>query len=207
MNYKDFNVYELVSQITENEEATDILFEKYRPLIYSTAKRLYAENNPSGLDLNDLVQEGMIGFSVALSTYNEHKDTLFFTYAKKCIETKIISAVVGANRKKHTILNTSISMEAIDGDDVKASLDKFIGDNESNPESIIIDREDVNLLVKRLEEEFTDFECQVFDLRKNGFTYREIAEVLDTDPKKIDNALQRIKHKVKNYLDNHKENL
>ncbi|MCI9084357.1 MAG: sigma-70 family RNA polymerase sigma factor [Bacilli bacterium] len=208
MNYKDLNDYELISKVTESEEATELLFKKYSPLIIRVAKKIYDDNsnyNHSGLELADLIQEGMIGFSTAINTYNEHKDTLFFTYAKKCIESKIITSIVGANRQKHSFLNSSISMEAIGEDEFSSRLDKFVGDINSDPELILIDIENVNGLVAELMGELTVFESQVFDLKKSGFTYREIAEVLDTEPKKIDNAIQRIKVKIKNYLNKHND--
>ena len=200
MEYKDLNDFELVSYVMNNEEVTDVLFEKYRPLINSVAKRLYNDNQNLGLDFNDLVQEGMVGFSIALNTYNEHKDTLFFTYAKKCIESKMYTMIKGANRLKHQILNSSISMDAAFEDNLNSSLDRFIGDNTSNPESVLVDNENVLELIEGVRKEFTDFESQVFDLKKSGFNYREIADVLDVDPKSVDNALQRIKLKIKNYL-------
>ena len=201
MEYKDLNDFELVSYVAYNEEVTDFLFEKYRPLISSLAKKLYNANQNIGLDYNDLVQEGMVGFSTAINTYSEHKDTLFFTYAKKCIESKMISMIVSASRLKHQILNNSLSMEAIDSEEFNNSLDKIIGDKTSNPEDIAIDNENLLELINSLNQEFTDFESQVFDMKKSGFNYREIAEVLDVDPKKVDNALQRIKAKVRTYLE------
>jgi RNA polymerase sigma factor, sigma-70 family len=201
VEYKDLNDFELVSYVADNEEVTDFLFEKYRPLISSLAKKLYNANQNIGLDYNDLVQEGMVGFSTAINTYSEHKDTLFFTYAKKCIESKMISMIVSASRLKHQILNNSLSMEAIDSEGFNNSLDKIIGDKTSNPEDIAIDNENLLELINSLNQEFTDFESQVFDMKKSGFNYREIAEVLDVDPKKVDNALQRIKAKVRTYLE------
>ena len=201
MNYKDLNDYELVSYVMENEEATDILFEKYRPLIYSIAKKLYNENQNIGLDINDLVSEGMVGFSIAINTYNEHKDTMFFTYAKKCIESKMYSSLRGATRLKHQILNSSISMEAFE-EEFELNLEDLIGDNSSNPENIAIDNENVMELPENLQKEFTDFELQVFNLKKNGFGYKEIAEALEIEPKRVDNAIQRIKNKIKKYLKN-----
>ncbi|MCI9110334.1 MAG: sigma-70 family RNA polymerase sigma factor [Bacilli bacterium] len=205
MNYRDLNDYELVSKVAENEEITDILFEKYMPLIRNVVKRLYDENQNSGLDFNDLVQEGMIGFSKAINTYNEHKDTLFFTYARKCIEHGIITSIINANRKKHSVLNNSLSMEAPNKDE-DDSIEKFISDKMSDPEAILLDFENVNILTKNLKQELTSFEEQVFDLRKSGFTYREIAEVLNVEPKRVDNALQRMKNKVKEYIENNKHN-
>lgn len=205
MRYQDLNDYELISQVSDNEEVIDVLFEKYKPLIVSIAKKLYLDNQNSGLEINDLIQEGMVGFSVALNTYNEHKEALFFTYAKKCIESRMISTVVSANRLKHKLLNNSLSMEAIDSDDFNNSLDRIIGDANSDPEAIIVDNENVNLMIKNISKELTDFESQVFELKKSGFNYKEIAEVLDVEPKKIDNALQRIKAKIRTYLNNKEE--
>jgi len=204
MDYRNLNDYELVNEVSGNEEATDILFKKYMPLIRNIAKKLYDENRNSGLDFNDLVQEGMIGFSKAINTYNEHKDTLFFTYAKKCIEHGIISSTVNATRKKHSFLNNSISMEANHREDFDDSIERFLSDKASDPESILLDFEDVNLLIENLKQELTPFEEQVFNLRKSGFTYREIAEVLETEPKRVDNAMQRMRGKVKDYVEKHR---
>ena len=201
MEYKDLNDYELVSKVAENEDVTEILFEKYRPLITTVANKLYTTYKPSGIDVSDLIQEGMIGFSMAINTYLEQKDTLFFTYASKCIERKMISSLVSANRQKHKILNNSISMEAIEEGDF-LSLDKIVGDNRTNPEDIAIDNENTIELFEYLKEDLTTFESEVFELKKSGFTYKEIAEVLDVEPKKVDNALQRIKGKIKNYIEN-----
>ena len=197
MNYEDLNDYELVSYVMNSEEATDILFEKYKPLIYSIASKMYKDN--LGLDLNDLVSAGMIVFSIAINTYNTHKETLFFTYAKKCIETKIATLLKSATRQKHRLLNDSISVEAIE-EEFKIDLDKIIGDDQKNPEKIMVDNENVNELIIGIKKELTDFELQVFELKKSGFNYREIAEAMGIDDKKIDNAIQRIKNKIKKYL-------
>lgn len=207
MDYRDLNDYELVSKVAENDEITDILFNKYMPLIRNISKRLYDEDKNSGLDFNDLVQEGMIGFSKAISTYNEHKDTLFFTYAKACIEHSVITSMVNANRKKHSVLNNSISIEATHKEDTFDSIERFVYDKSSDPETVLLDFENVNILVDNLKQEMTPFEEQVFDLRKSGFTYREIAEVLGVeDPKRVDNAIQRMKSKVKDYVENRENN-
>ena len=198
MNYKELNDYELLNLVKDNEEATNILFSKYKPLIVMSAKKLYNENTLKGYDLNDLIQEGMIGFSMAISTFNENKNVLFYTYAKKCIESKILNCLARDNRKKHQILNTSISMDVTKTDE--PALIEFIGDNENNPENIIIDRENYQISIKKLEQKLTEFESQVLNLKINGFNYAEIASILDIDKKKVDNALQRIRQKAKKTL-------
>ena len=129
MDYKDFNDYELLNYIAEgNEDANNIIIKKYEPLIIKIAIKMlpYCKNN--GLDKNDLIQEGMIGLNHAIDKYHEMEDTLFYTYAKKCIERKIISVVIASNRNKNKILNESISY-----DDEENLLLKFIKDTNPNP--------------------------------------------------------------------------
>lgn len=196
MDYKDYNDYELIEYINEgNEDANNILIKKYEPLIIKIATKMlpYCKNN--GLEKNDLIQEGMIGLSHALDRYQEQKDTLFYTYAKTCIERKIISVVIGSNRNKNKILNESISY-----DDEENLLLKFISDTNQTPEEAVLNVAIEEDLVNRINKVLTDLEQQVFTLLINGFKYKEIAEVLDKDQKSIDNAIQRIKNKIKKEL-------
>lgn len=196
MEYKDFNDYELLDYIAEgNEDANNIIIKKYEPLIIKIAIKMlpYCKNN--GLEKSDLVQEGMIGLNHAIERYHEQKDVLFYTYAKKCIERKIISVVIGANRNKNKILNESISY-----DDEENLLLRFIKSQTPSPEEEILNLEIEEDLLQKIKEVLTDLEEQVFSLLISGFKYREIAEILDKDQKSIDNAIQRIKTKIKNTL-------
>ena len=197
MDYKDFNDYELLDYIAEgNEDANNIIIKKYEPLINKIAIKMlpYCKNN--GLDKSDLVQEGMIGLNHAIDRYQEMEDTLFYTYAKKCIERKMLSVVIASNRNKNRILNESISY-----DDEENLLLKFIKDTNPNPEEFMIDIELENDLIERIKEPLTDLEDQVLELLISGFTYKEIAEILDKDSKSIDNAIQRLKTKIKKVIE------
>ncbi len=202
MNYRDYNDYELLSYISEkNEEASEVLFEKYRPLILATANRMLGYCKNTGLELNDLIQEGMLGLNLAMNSFDEEKDTSFYTYAKMCIERKIISQVVSSRRLKHKVLNDSLSLENTDENNTDYVYDKSLTDNSYNPEEILFNGENEKDLVKEVSDILTDFEAQVFELKINGFDYKEIAEILDKDIKAIDNALQRIKVKIKKLKD------
>lgn len=199
--YKDYNDFELVDLIAEsNEDATNIMYKKYEPLIYKIAKKMLKHCQNTGLELNDLIQEGMLGLTSAINNFTESKETLFYTYAKTCIERRMISTVLASRRLKHKILNDSLSIEKTNEQGVSITLDYFLSDNTINPEHLIINEENKNEIYKTLEEELTSFEMQVFDLRMNGFEYKEISEILDKDAKSIDNALQRIKIKIKNFI-------
>lgn len=197
MNYKDFNDYELLSYVAEgNEEANNIIIKKYEPLINKIALKMqpYCKNN--GLDQNDLVQEGMIGLNHAIDRYQERENTLFYTYAKKCIERKMISVIISANRAKNKILNESISY-----DDEENLLIKLIRANTPSPEEEVLNIELQKNLLNDIREVLTDFEKQVFDLLIVGFKYKEIAEIFDKDQKSIDNAKERIKNKIRKMLE------
>lgn len=198
MEYRDYNDYELLDFICEgNEDANNIIIEKYTPLICNLASKLlkYCHNN--GIDYNDLRQEGYIGLNYAIQHFQEEKSTMFFTYVKKCIERKMISAIIKSTRLKHKALNDSISF-----DDEDNMLLKTLKDNQSDPELLLEKYELEDSLMKKIKKSLTTYENQVFELYLAGFNYKEIAEILDKDCKAIDNAIQRIKIKVKKSLQN-----
>lgn len=200
MNYRDYNDNELLSYISENnEDATDILYKKYMPIIKSLAKKMYQYTTRNGIEISDLEQEGLLGLSSAIAEYDESKDVTFYTFAKTCIERKIISAVIATRRLKHKFLNDSLPLE-IESNGNRISMEELLGDNKENPEEIMIDTENFNELIKKAEAVLTDFEMQVFELRISEFGYKEIAEILDKDYKSVDNALQRIRMKLKKVL-------
>ena len=178
-----------------NEDANNIIIKKYEPLINKIAIKMlpYCKNN--GLDLNDLVQEGMIGLNHAIEKYQEMENTLFYTYARKCIERKIISVVVSSNRNKNKILNESISY-----DDDENLIIKFISDTSPSPEDLLISEEIKEKMLLKIKDKLTELEESVFTLMINGFKYKEIAEILDKDEKSIDNTIQRLKSKIRKVI-------
>ena len=196
MNYKDFNDYELLEHIYScNEDANEILIYKYRPLTVNLAKKLIKYCN-GGIDLNDLIQEGLVGLNEAINSFREDKETNFGTYAKLCIQRRMYSLVKSTRTYKNKILNESISLE----DDDETNIDKFLVDNSSNPSDMVEENEYQEKILKELNNQLTDLEKQVFELKKNDFNYKEIAEILDKDSKVIDNTIQRIKIKLKKIM-------
>ena len=202
MNYREINDYELIDYIREdNEEANKILFDKYKPLMEQNARRLLKYCKYSGLELNDLVQEGMLALNQALKTFNESKETIFFTYARTCIERRQISAVLSSQRNKHKALNEAIPYELYNEENGIEKSSSILLDNSYNPESIVFDSENGNELISKIKKTLTIFEDQVFDLKVAGFNYSEIAEILNKEKKAIDNAIQRIRNKIKDCVD------
>lgn len=201
--YDDISDNELLDKVADNEIATETLFEKYRPLITGIAKKIYYSNKVNGIEVNDLIQEGMVGFSIAINTYDETEQASFYTFARMCIIRKIMSSIYAACTQKHQILNESISVENISEDPI--TKEKIFSDYDSNPENLLISGENTKELMNEIEKGLTNLECEVFELKTAGFNYKEIAEILDKDPKSIDNAISRIKTKVNKYLESKKE--
>lgn len=197
--YENLNDYELLDQVADNEFATETLFEKYKPLIYGIAKKAYYTHQNTGLEMNDLIQEGMIGFSIAINTFDDQKKTTFFTYARTCIMRRVNSTIVAANRLKHQILNESISVEILDSE--TNTDNQILSDTKNNPESLLIENENVQEIKKIIDSELTEFEKKVCDLKTSSLDYKEIAEILNKTPKSIDNAFSRIKAKIQKSLE------
>ena len=198
--YDNLNDYELVSQAQElNEDAINILNEKYRPLIQKKCRKYIKYLKNKGLELEDLYQECILAFNDAITNFNELDDVSFYTFQNLCIDRKLVSELVKHNREKNKILNEAVPLEIYEkGKEV--NLEDLIRDSKPNPELGIVQEEDLNLLIDNVLSELTDLEEIVFKLKIEGFNYKEISDILDKDEKSIDNAIQRIKQKMKALL-------
>ncbi len=152
-----------------------------------------------GLDYNDLFQEGMIGLQSAIDNYKEQKNIKFSTFAFICIKRKILTAVKLASSKKHSILNESYSLDyQTDDDNYDFSNTVYITEN--NAEDLLVGKENKEYFNKRINEEFTNLEKQVYELRLNDFTNEEISNMLGKSYKSIESTLFRIRIKLKKIL-------
>ncbi len=198
MKYQTYNDNELLSYIAENhEEAGEILYEKYKPLIVKTANKMYKGCQATGIDVNDLIQEGMLGLHQATKSYSERKNASFYTFAKTCIERKMLSLIVSAKRQKNKILNESLSLDVEADNGERLNLEELVGSDKDDPFRCLLAAESEYELLEKIQQQLTDLENKVFLLKVHGFDYNEIGVVLGKSPKSIDNALQRIKSKIK----------
>lgn len=197
-SYRDYNDFELLDLICElDEDASSILYEKYKPIIVSKAKNMFRDYNHLGLDIDDFIQEGMIGLSEAIRDYRHNKDAKFNTFATICIDRKMNSALVKASRKKHKNLNEAMSLDYVSGESNRTLSDFLDDKNNINPEEYFVMLETERELYNSIRLKLTDLENRIFDLKIGGLSYKQIAEILDKNDKSIDNAIQRIKAKIK----------
>lgn len=194
---------ELILRLRDGEEPiTDYIMDKYKNLVKSKAKSMYI----LGADNEDLIQEGMIGLFKAIRDFDSGRDASFYTFADLCISRQIYTAVRASGRQKHMPLNTYISLYSNmteEGDKAgteMALVNALSSKDEQNPEELLIDRENVEVIERAIDRELSVFEKQVLDLYITGMSYSQIARVLGKDEKSTDNALQRIKGKLRKVL-------
>lgn len=201
INYDELNDYELVSMAQEqNEDAIDLLHKKYQPIIYRKCRKMLKYLHSKGIELADLIQEGNLAVELAIQRFNSNDDVSFYTFVNLCIDRQLMNILNITTRNKHKILNEAISLE--NNGDSETSLIDTIEDSSYNPEQELITEEQIKDLYQDIINELTNFESFVFGLRIQGLSYREISDILDKDIKSVDNAVQRIKQKIKSILDN-----
>ena len=194
---------ELIDRIRQGEsQITEYIMEKYKNRVRKKAKSMYI----LGADNDDLIQEGMIGLFKAVRDYDAGRDASFYTFADLCVSRQMYNAVQASRREKHAPLNSYISLYedmAETEEDGAMELVNVIASNiETNPEQIFIDKENVAQIEAIIEKELSSFEKQVLDLYITGMAYSQIAKVLGRDEKSTDNALQRLKTKLRRAVNN-----
>lgn len=196
-DYGQMTDEELIDHLRSGEESImDYVCDKYKNLVRSKAKSMFI----LGGDNEDLIQEGMLGLFKAVRDYDSGRDASFYTFADLCISRQMYTAVQASKRQKHLPLNTYVSFYSTAlGQEEKegALMDSLEDKKEQNPEELFIDKERVAFLEAAIERELSSFEKQVLDLYLTGMSYSQIAKVLGRDEKSTDNALQRLKSKIR----------
>lgn len=168
---------ELVVCCRSDEKYIYSLIARYVPLVKSRASCF---SGGASSDIDDLMQEGFLGLIGAIRSYNPEKESSFATYANVCVTNKMRSAL----SKTKT-------------NDIPAEED---GDGEpdiNTPETIFFEKESNTEIEKVMSTHLSEKERTIFRLFLQGSTYEQIAVKLDTNTKTVDNALQRVRKKLK----------
>lgn len=200
---KEHSDEELIMRYRDGEERSiEQIMEKYKNLVRKKAGSMFI----LGGDRDDLIQEGMIGLFKAVRDYDAGRDVSFYTFADLCISRQMYTAVQASSRQKHFPLNTYISLYSRyakndeDGQEGEELLGALPGEQGLNPEEMVLEQERVEWMEEAITKQLSPFEKQVLDLHITGMAYTEIAKVLGRDDKSTDNALQRIRGKLRKVL-------
>lgn len=179
--------------------ALEYLIKKYKNFVRAKARSYFL----IGADKEDIIQEGMIGLYKAIRDYREDKLSSFRAFAELCITRQIITAIKTATRQKHIPLNSYVSLNKpiYDEESDRTLLDVLSGVKITDPEELIIGREELNHIENKIGEILSDLEWEVLMSYLQGKSYQEIAVDLERHVKSIDNALQRVKRKLERYLE------
>ena len=200
--FKEESDEQLIVRIHDGNEPDiiDYIMNKYKNLVRKKAGSMYI----LGADRDDLIQEGMIGLFKAIRDYDIGRDSSFLTFADLCVSRQMYSAIQASARKKHGPLNSYISIYARREDsetDAEYSLEDILESNSSLiPEEHVMEQENLKALEEAIDKELSPLERQVLDLYVTGMSVKKISAVLGRDEKSTDNAMQRIRHKLKKYL-------
>jgi len=205
--YENLTDEEIVLEIKEghNNLALNYLINKYRNFVRAKARSYFL----IGADREDIIQEGMIGFYKAIRDFRNDKLSSFRAFAELCVTRQIITAIKTATRQKHIPLNSYISLNKpiYDEESDRTLLDIISGARVSDPEELVISREEFVDIERKMEEILSDLEWRVLMSYLDGKSYQEIAAELNRHVKSIDNALQRVKRKLERYMETRNDNI
>ena len=195
MSMTELTDEQLIGLIREGDgEAERLLYERYKQLVRSRAHSYFL----IGADHEDLVQEGMLGLYKAVCEYDVNKAASFKSFAELCVTRQILSAIKNATRKKHTPLNhyVSLNRSPIAETDDLTLVDSIRSLRVADPEEVVIGRENFDQMVQYLEKALSPMERRVLGLYLDGLSYPQIAARIEKPLKSVDNAMQRVKHKL-----------
>ncbi len=176
-----------------DENAIEKLLSSYKPLVNKIARSYFL----TGGDIEDLVQEGMIGLYKAIKTFKKGKTASFMTYAGTCIKNQIQTAVRIASSEKNMVLSTALPIERNDSfDDEEEEIEIVLPSPLPKPDEKVENKENFETITKQIVKSLSQLELKILISYLKGFNYSEIAQQNNISKKSVDNALSRIKTKL-----------
>lgn len=176
-----------------DENAIEKLLSSFKPLVNKIARSYFL----TGGDIEDLVQEGMIGLYKAIKTFKKGKTASFMTYAGTCIKNQIQTAVRIASSEKNMVLSTALPIERNDSfDDEEEEIEIVLPSPLPKPDEKVENKENFETITKQIVKSLSQLELKILISYLKGYNYSEIAQQNNISKKSVDNALSRIKNKL-----------
>ena len=190
---------EFVEKIKNGDENTEIeLLSKYKDLVVKISRCYFISDG----DLEDIIQEGMIGLYKAIKNYDKTKETSFKTFAVMCIKHQIQTAIKKSNANKNKPLSSAISFQNFSDENHNENIEYLPVELvlDLSPEDEVINKESYLHLKRKIKEILSPLEYKVLTYYLQGYSYKEISKGLNVTSKSIDNSLSRIKNKLREKL-------
>ena len=185
MNYTD---YELIYMINEDEEMFNYFLKKYDPLFRKFSHSFVLKYKHKGIEFDDLMQHARLALCFAIDHYDPKKEVLFYTYLLVCLKKHLVNYVrnYGSKFDKYNYIvdyNEDISIYS-DKTNISDEFDDYQFEQE----------------IINFKNSLKSLDAQVFELRYNGFMYKDIASLLDISKKKVDNVLVKLRKNLEKYF-------
>ncbi len=167
-----------------NQDSFRAVAKQFEPMIH----KLVSLFDPPESERDDWFQEGLIGLYKAVLMYNP-KLSSFATFAYLCIKRNMISAVEAYNKKTNRLIQFPEDAEELFG--------KADGSFLFDPQAQVLNQETYSILMNRIDSHLSNYENIVLRLYLTGLPHDRIAQKLDTSRKSVDNAVSRIRRKLK----------
>ena len=189
---KNLSDEQLVKSAQQNDSlAMTAILERYKGMVKAKARGFFL----SGGDMDDLIQEGMIGLHKAVLDYSQNRGASFRSFALLCVHRQIIDAIKQDGRKKNLPLTNYMSINTPEGDDEVGYVHSIEAEG-ANPEDIFIEKEANEIFLKKIKAQLTQLEYKILELYLSAYSYNDIAIGVERTVKQVDNAIQRIKKKI-----------
>ena len=198
---RDFGIFtdeQLVELAQQGDvDAEEAILIRYKEVVRSKGSIYYI----AGGDEGDIAQEGMIGLVKAIRSFRPNQGASFSTFAQLLITRQIVSAVRNASREKHSLLNNALSLDDLVEDGDTTLADTIPAGSASDPELSAINTDILKTLLQPDNATFSKLEHTVIRHMAAGKSSREIAELTGKTTKQINNAVQRVRDKIKKAIE------
>ena len=189
------NDYELIYLAQEeNEIAKELLYKKYAKIINMLIYKKYPKIKKLNIDIKDMYSISLTALNDAINFYNQNQNATFATYLTVVINNSINKYIKKYSSKKEQCINKALSLDFVYSNQ---EFLNFILDYKNNPDYCISNQDEIKCLTQKAQKNLSIFEYEVYLLLLQNLNYRQIAKLLGKNPKQIDNAIQRIKNKLK----------
>ena len=194
---KNLTDEQLVKSAQQNDSlAMTTILERYKGMVKAKARGFFL----SGGDMDDLIQEGMIGLHRAVVDYTESRGASFRSFALLCVHRQIIDAIKQDGRKKNIPLTNYASINIPEDDETAYVYSiEAVG---ANPEDIFLKKEANDIFLETMKSQLSQLDYKVLELYLLAYSYNDIAQSVEITVKQVDNAIQRIKKKIAKSLNN-----
>ena len=192
------NEYELIYLAQEqNEDAREYLYNQYQPIIDIILAKNKYKIKKLNLDPKEIYNIALLALDDAINYYNADLKASFSTYATVIVRNRVNNYLREYRSNKNNYLNNTLSLE---DEYIDFILIDFFINYQKDPLTNLKKRENYQELLNKIKNNLSSFEYEVYILYIDGLNYQQIAKILSKNPKQIDNALQRIKNKLKVFI-------